>query len=119
MNKQIDKETISRWCERSVITNGISIARLKEICQAELEGRCFIFPCASGKTVYKITKSLCKWRNCDKCDMYCDGYGDCWEGEKNIKITKFEPWMISEINKTVFINCEDAEKNLKKGKNHE
>ena len=75
-------------------------------------------PCAPGSTVYQITVSVCKWRDADKCHSYCDGYGDCWEGERIVEPVQFEPCMIARIGKTVFLTREAAESALANKENH-
>lgn len=87
--------------------------RLRDLVQADREGRCKILPCKTGDTVYQIEMTWCKWMDSYKCDQCCSGYGECWEGEKFVKEVKFELWMIACIGKTVFLSREEAEAALK------
>lgn len=41
--EKMDKEAIQRWLTRSLMTNGISEDRLRELCYAERDGRCVVF----------------------------------------------------------------------------
>lgn len=94
-------------------TLGVSCERVLELVKAEREGRLMVLPCKIGDTVYQIDVSVCKWRDLDKCDVYCSGYGECWEGERIVKEVHFEPWMIDFFGKTVFLTREAAEETLK------
>lgn len=93
---------------------GVSAERLVELAQADQAGRCVVLPCKPGETVYQITVSVCKWRDVDKCHAYCDGYGDCWEGERIVSPVPFEVRIFDCIGKTVFLTPEAAEAMLAK-----
>ena len=41
--------------ERWKLTSGIPLARLRELAQADRDGRCVVLPCKAGDTVYFIT----------------------------------------------------------------
>lgn len=101
------------------IDDAYDLDRLRELVEADKAGRCVVLPCVTGKTAYKITMPVCKWRDSDKCDMYCSGYGDCWEGEKVVEAVQFEPWMIACMGKTVFLTREAAETAIAKEADHE
>lgn len=96
-----------------ILGDDYDLDRLRELVKADREGRCVVLPCKPGKTVYKITVSLCKWRDVDKCHAYCDGYGDCWEGERIVIAVPFEVRMLNDIGKLVFLTRESAEAALK------
>lgn len=93
--------------------NGTTIERIVKLVEADQDGRCVVLPFAEGSSVYIITDSLCKWREIDRCASFCDGYGDCWEGEKIVEPAKFELSMLKRIGKTVFTTREAAEAALK------
>lgn len=90
---------------------GISIDRLRKLAQAKKKGRLVVLPCDVGDTVYRVGASICKWREIDHCDEYCDGwqYRDCWEGTRAVLEEKFSLCDLESIGKTVFLTCEAAE----------
>lgn len=106
-----------QWCLSELrdilgIIGDMSVDHLREMVQADREGRCVVLPCKVGDTVYQVETSKCKNMDLYKCEDYCYGFGNCWEGESFVKEVKFELWMIACINKTVFLNRESAEKAL-------
>lgn len=90
---------------------GMSPDRLRELAQAEKTGRLVVLPCKVGDTVYRVGASICKWREIDHCDEYCDGwqYRDCWEGTRAVLEEKFSLCDLESIGKTVFLTREAAE----------
>lgn len=90
---------------------GVTPGRLRELAQAEKEGRLVVLPCKVGDTVYRVGASICKWREIDHCDEYCDGwqYRDCWEGTRAVLEKKFSLCDLESIGKTVFLTREAAE----------
>ena len=90
---------------------GVTPGRLRELAQAEKEGRLVVLPCKVGDTVYRVGASICKWREIDHCDEYCDGwqYRDCWEGTRAVLEEKFSLCDLESIGKTVFLTREAAE----------
>lgn len=101
-----------------ILGDDYDLDRLKELVEADIEGRCVVLPCKVGDTIYTIGASICKWREIDHCDEYCDGqqYRDCWEGESTVLERKFGLYDIVSINKTVFLTREEAEAALEKMK---
>lgn len=87
----------------------------------EEQGRMVIMPCKIGDTVYAIRREMCKWRDIDRCDSYCDGWGneECWEGELEVQEEKFGLWHVAEFGKTVFLTREEAKNILYGDNNHE
>lgn len=87
------------------------VSRLRELAQADREERCVVLPVKSGTTVYYLGAGMCKWRELDKCDEYCDGwqYEDCYEGERAVREKKFSISDLPYIGKTVFLTRADAE----------
>ena len=94
---------------------GVTPGRLRELAQAEKEGRLVVLPCKVGDTVYRVGASICKWRESNHCDEYCDGwqYRDCWEGTRAVLEEKFSLCDLESISKTVFLTREAAEAALK------
>lgn len=95
--------------------------RLQELVEADRDGRCVVLPCKVGNTVYRIGASICKWRDIDHCDEYCDGwqYRDCWEGNTAIVEESFNLQNLESIGKTVFLTHEQAEAALNEMKEAE
>ena len=96
---------------------GVEPSRLREIAEADKDGRCVVLPCKVGGTVYMIERIF----NIDNgvCDEICArkviGYGGnnlnaLWligsGGICNVSI------FLSEFGKTVFLTREEAEKAL-------
>lgn len=101
-----------------ILGDDYDLERLKELVEADKEGRCITLPCKVGDTIYTIGASICKWREIDHCDEYCDGqqYRDCWEGERTVLERKFGLYDLVSINKTVFLTRKEAEAALEKMK---
>ena len=101
-----------------ILGDGYNLDRLRELIQADREEKRLILPCKVGDTVYKFDASICKYRDKDKCDEYCDGfqYRDCWEGSQIVAATNFELKMLWSFGKTVFPTREEAEAALEKMK---
>ena len=89
------------------------LERLRELMEADREGRCIVFPCKPGDTVYQLTPSICKWRETDKCDR-CPGFGACWEGTTIIEPVQFEPDMIGSVGTDIFLTRAEAEDVLRR-----
>lgn len=102
-----------------IITNGISLDRLTEICTAEREGRCVVLPCKVGDTVYK-TKAIFTDYKEPKEEMVI-GFAYPWHDpsgdslliccKNGIKIDE------RQIGKTVFLTRSEAEAALREGEN--
>ena len=94
---------------------GVPVDRLRELAQADREGRCVVLPCKLGDTVFKIGASICMWRETDHCDEYCNGYEyrDCWEGCRAVCEDKFSLDDLQRFGKNVFLTREAAEAALK------
>lgn len=75
---------------------GIDVSRLRELAQADREGRCVVLPCKIGATVFMITRQ-----------------SDDFLGEYPIIIqAQFRLSLLQKIGKTVFLTREEAEKAL-------
>lgn len=103
---------------KEILGDDYDLDRLKEMVESDREGRCITLPCKVGDTIYTIGASICKWREIDHCDEYCDGqqYRDCWEGESTVLERKFGLYDLVSINKTVFLTRKEAEAALEKMK---
>lgn len=96
-------------------TDEYNLDRLRELAEADRDGRCVVLPCKVGDTAYKIGASICMWRETDHCDEYCNGYEyrDCWEGRRAVLEDKFSLDELPIFGKTVFLTREAAEAALK------
>ena len=92
---------------------GVTLARLRELAQADREGRCVVLP---AKTVFELT-----WDAGPGCDMICpvsiDGEGQC-DFCDNGKLFVYErpcrQEHIDRIGKDVFLTREEAEAALRR-----
>ena len=81
---------------------GKAIDKLAEYETAEDKGRLVVLPCKVGSTVYRILYTLAFGE-----------IGDKAEKHYFIRETSFEYGMIDDLNETVFLTREEAEKALK------
>ena len=79
--------------ERFRITKDVPVERLKELVEADRDGRCVVLPCKIGSLVYSHARKL--------------------DGQDYMKETEFWWSDIPELGKTVFLNPEAAEAALK------
>ena len=86
---------MTRWAEKAK-------EKLAEYETAEKEGRLVVLPCKVGSTVYRILYTLAFGE-----------IGDKAEKHYFIRETSFEYGMIDDLNETVFLTREEAEKALK------
>lgn len=91
--------------ERLEIVREIKTDRLRELVQAEQDGRLVVLPCKVGDTIYVIGES------CDFCETYLDEPERCMRCEKGHYVEErgFELWMLSELNESIFLTREEAE----------
>ena len=89
-----------------------TIARLRELAQADREGRCVVLP---ATTVFELT-----WDAGPECDMICpvsiDGEGQCDfcdHGQMFVYERKCTQELAEQIGKNVFLTREEAEAALK------
>ncbi|MDD5017174.1 MAG: hypothetical protein PHO15_03630 [Eubacteriales bacterium] len=113
--RRMAKESLKRFEAklRELITSGIPLDLLKEICAAERDGRYVVLPCKEGDTVYKLCPN--NNANCDRCawgSCGCNGLS-----ARNAKSINTMPhrslkwiWLFREdFGKTVFLTREAAE----------
>lgn len=68
-------------------TNGVPLKRIRELAQADREGRCVVLPCKRGDTVWRI----------------CGPKGRKFVAERTVlSVTVYEPGKFE-----IFTNCED------------
>lgn len=86
------------WCAMMSVLNSIgSYERLRELAEADKDGRCVVLPCKVGDTVWRI-----KWT--------FETYPD--DSELYIEPDAFLLQDVFNISKTVFLTREEAEKAL-------
>lgn len=110
----------------------ISFNRIREIMNAEAEGRLVVLPCKVGDTVYRICPKCndkhdgscenCAWRSC-MTNCGCTTYGLWGDGQfppDKCTIVPYRvfwnyiPNMIEKFGKTVFLTSEEAEEVLRR-----
>ena len=101
-----DKLT-GKYC-RGVFEATACVEKLAEYETAEDEGRLVVLPCKVGSTVYRILYTLAFGE-----------IGDKAEKHYFIRETSFEYGMIDDLNETVFLTREEAEKALEDMKKDE
>lgn len=98
-----------------ILGDNYDLDRLRELVEADRDGRCVVLPCKVGEKVFRLGASICMWRETDHCDEYCNGYEyrDCWEGCRAVLEDKFSLGDLPLFGKNVFITREAAEAALK------
>lgn len=79
-----------------------------------------VLPCKVGDTVYKISNRMCKEKirrgnTCYECDG-TESWNNCFRESDTPFAVEFEYDMIDEIDKTIFLTKEEAEKAFAKRK---
>lgn len=95
----------------AALFDGVDVDRMKELAEADKEGRLVVLPC---KTVFELT-----WDAGPECDLVCpvsiDGNGCCDFCDKGKLFAYERPCCqehIERLGKTVFLTREEAEKAL-------
>lgn len=107
----------------------LSIRRLRELIEADRDGRCVLLPCKVGERIYKVMPRYLTTYGCDYClNMYgmgrvCEYYDensrDCKNiirqgSEYGIVSKHFSLEMLYDFGKTVFLKPEEAEAALRR-----
>lgn len=111
------EEIIERLADiEDILGDDYDLDRLRELVEADREGRCVVLPCKVGEKVFRLGASICMWWETDHCDEYCNGYEyrDCWEGCRAVHKDKFSLGDLPLFDKTVFLTREAAEAALAK-----
>lgn len=67
------KDMASRLASiENILGDDYDLDRLKELVEADRDGRCVVFPCKVGDTLYRIGYTTCK-----NGETHPDGYGCC------------------------------------------
>lgn len=115
----------------------ISFNRIREIMNAEAEGRLVVLPCKVGDTVYRICPKCnnkhdgscenCAWRSC-MTNCGCTTYGLWGDGQfppDKCTIVPYKvfwnyiPNMMEKFGKTVFLTRKEAEEALRRMKDED
>ena len=90
---------------------GVAFDRLRELAEAEREGRVVVLPCKVGATVYAI-----RIHECDICEHYDEHASDCeFKCPRYIDEELFELWMVDDkhrIPAQIFFTRAEAERAL-------
>jgi hypothetical protein len=89
----------SEWCAMMSVWNSMgSYDRLRELAEADKDGRVVVLPCKVGTKVYRIRYEIADYPD---------------DPELEIATTWFTPEYRDDIGKTVFLSREEAEKAMK------
>lgn len=89
---------------------GVDINRLRELAEADRDGRVVVLPCKVGDTLYEVTgrKTISEYRvKAIRVELFCVFIE--WEIEKGFVWQSLAGITQNEIGKTVFLTREEAE----------
>ena len=93
--------------------NGLSVDRLRELAEADRDGRVVVPPCKAGDTVYEVTsrKTISEYRvKAIRVELFCTFIE--WDIVAGFVDKSIFGVPVNEIGKTVFLAREEAEKAL-------
>lgn len=97
---------------------GVPVDRLRELVEADREGRCVVLPCKVGDTIYDISLAEIKESNVISISFIASKstyhVSVCAENYRHAITLDIE---IGDFGKTVFLTCEEAEAALEEMKN--
>lgn len=104
--------------ERFKLTSKIPIDRLRELIQADRDGRCVVLPCKVGDTVYLLNHHLGKIFENEVSNFLVGYESDNRNTINTVYVGKcgsktFRKWKLQQVGKTVFLTREAAEAALK------
>ena len=94
--------------------NGLPVDRLRELAEADKDGRLVVLPCKAGDTVYEVTsrKTISEYRvKAIRVELFCTFIE--WDIVAGFVDKSIFGVPVDEIGKTVFLTHEEAEKALK------
>ena len=97
----------------AALFNGVDVDRMKELAEADKDGRLVVLPCKVGDTLYEVTgrKTISESRvKAIRVELFCVFIE--WEIEKGFVWQSLAGVSAGEIGKTVFLTREEAEKAL-------
>ena len=102
------------WCAMMAVLNGIgSYDRVRELADADKDGRLVVLPCKVGDTVYEVTsrKTISEYRvKAIRVELFCTFIE--WDIVAGFVDKSIFGVSVDEIGKTVFLTREEAEKAL-------
>lgn len=104
--------------------NGISTDCLRELVQADRDGRCVVLPCKVGDIVYLVNHHLGRIFENEVSNFLVGYESDNRNTINTVYIGKFggktfRKWKFQQIGKTVFLTREEAEKALRRKQDDE
>lgn len=116
----------AEWCAMMSVFNSIgSYDRLRELAEADKEGRVVVLPCKVGDTLYQLSSAYteCTVYGVRKDNYCCEGCEVPCDSHKVIFIDRICPSSLvatircfEDLGKTVFRTREEAEKALEEAK---
>lgn len=97
---------------------GIDVSRLRELVEADREGRCVVLPCMIGDTVYVLNHHLGRVFENEVAGFSVGYQSDNRNSVSTVYVGKygsktFRRWKFQQFRKTVFLTREEAEAALK------
>lgn len=94
------------WCAMMSVLNGIgSYDRLRELADADKDGRLVVLPCKVGADIYRVgAKGVCGYWQIERVEIYQDEIVLVDDSDNVI--------FLDDFGKTVFLTREEAEKAL-------
>lgn len=96
---------------QSILGYSYNLDRLKELADADKEGRCLVLPCKVGDTVYYIYKDCPKDYKPQYCTDHLGSCENCTHRVATILKTTFTLPMIDNV-KNIYLTKQEAEKAL-------
>lgn len=97
----------------AALFNGVDVDRMKELAEADRDGRVVLRPCKAGDTVYEVTsrKTISEYRvKAIRVELFCTFIE--WDIVAGFVDKSIFGVPVDEIGKTVFLTREEAEKAL-------
>ena len=93
----------------AALFNGVDVDRMKELAEADRDGRLVVLPCQSGDTVYEVTsrKTISEYRvKAIRVELFCTFIE--WDIVAGFVDKSIFGVPVDEIGKTVFLTREEA-----------
>ena len=97
----------------AALFNGVDVDRMKELAEADKDGRLVVLPCEVGDTVYEVTsrKTISEYRvKAIRVELFCTFIE--WDIVAGFVDKSIFGVPVNEIGKTVFLTHEEAKKAL-------
>ena len=102
----------------AALFNGVDVDRMKELAEADKDGRLVVLPCKAGDTVYEVTsrKTISEYRvKAIRVELFCTFIE--WDIVAGFVDKSIFGVPVDEIGKTVFLTREEAKKALEGKRN--